>query len=252
MYYLIHFLDQRKGMNRKIWFCSYGDERFKHSIIRIEKEAENFGFDKVITYTFSDLPDEMRKDPIMKYSRGGGYYIWKPWIIYRTLEQMNEGDILFYLDAGCSIKYSEKGRETFRYYIEMLEERPVLTCLTAKKPRIPGFSRYYEYQWTKMDLFNYLNGHKFKDQIQVCSGFFGVRKCDDSLAFVNEWKKVVRISHLVDDSTSVVCNYPGFVENRHDQSILSLLVRKYDYKILEDQILRDKIKYPFWATRLRN
>ncbi len=240
----------------KIWFCSYGNNRFKNSIVRIAREAKNFGFDEIRTYTAADLPEEMRKDPVMKCPRGGGYYIWKPWVIYRTLEQMEEGEILFFLDAGCTIMHGEKAKDTFKGYIEKLEEVPILSCLTAKRPRISGFVRFYEYQWTKMDLFNHLDAHEFKDEIQICSGFLGVRKCEAAMEFVAKWRDTMRISnsHMARDSPSVIPNYPDFREHRHDQSVLSLLVRKHNYGILEDQLLtydHDKITYPFWATRLR-
>lgn len=241
----------------KVWFCSYGNNRFKNSIIRIAKEAIEFGFDEIKTYTTLDLPDEMLKDPVMKCQRGGGYYIWKPYIIEQTLKLMNDGDLLFYLDSGCSIKNNAKAKETYKEYIRcLIEEIPILTCLTAKTPRIAGYKRFIEYQWTKMDLFDYLNAHKFKDEIQICSGFIGIRKCEESLSFIEKWKNIMRVQgcHMAKDSPSIKPNYPGFVEHRHDQSVLSLLVRIHGYKPLEDQILtydKDPDSHPFWATRLR-
>jgi len=242
--------------SEKIWFCSYGNSKFKKSIVRIKKEAEAFGFDEIRTYTTSDLPDEMKRDPVMKCSRGGGYYVWKPYVIYKTLEQMEEGDILFFLDAGCSIKRGDKAKETFQNYVKILKTEPILTCLTAKTPRIPGYKRFYEYQWTKMDLFDHLDAHEFKDEIQICSGFAGIRKCKEGMEFIAKWRDTMRISncHMARDSPSKNPNYPGFKEHRHDQSVLSLLVRKYGYKILEDQVLtydKDRLSYPFWATRFR-
>jgi len=68
---------------------------------------------------------------------------------------------------------------------------------------------------------------------------------------VEEWLRVSLLydSHFLRDTPSYKPNYPGFVEHRHDQSILSLLVRKYKHYVLEDQILRydEDINYPFWA-----
>lgn len=243
--------------DNKIWFCSYGNQKFKNSIVRIAQEAKNFGFDEVVTYTTSDLPDDLIQDPVMKCARGGGYYVWKPYIIYKTLERMNNGDILIYLDAGCTIRDNMEAKKTFNRYIDILRnESPILTCLTAKKPRIAGYVRFYEYQWTKMDLFEYLDAKEFKDEIQICSGFVGIRKCDDSMEFIAKWRDTMRIQncHMARDSPSVTPNYPGFVEHRHDQSVLSLLTRKYGYKVMEDQILTydvDKFTYPFWAIRAR-
>ena len=36
-------------------------------------------------------------------SRGAGYWLWKPYIIYNNLCRLTEGDILIYTDAGVEI-----------------------------------------------------------------------------------------------------------------------------------------------------
>ena len=38
----------------------------------------------------------------VKQPRGGGYWIWKSHII-KKINEINDNDILIYLDAGCSI-----------------------------------------------------------------------------------------------------------------------------------------------------
>ena len=35
--------------------------------------------------------------------RGGGYWVWKPWIIVDTLRQMKENDVLVYVDSGQTV-----------------------------------------------------------------------------------------------------------------------------------------------------
>src|SRR5690606_12067187 len=150
---------------------------------------------------------------------------------------------------------NESTRKRYIQYLDLLEQNPIVTCLTARRPRLPGYNRYYEYQWTKRDLFDRLDVNKFKDEIQVCSGFFLARKCIESINLVEEWYNISleNNGHYIRDTPSLSPNYKGFVEHRHDQSILSLLVRKYGYCILEDQILRfdQERDYPFWAVRLR-
>ena len=52
--------------------------------------------------------------------------------------------------------------------------------------------------------------------------------------FVDEWLRFAAQSSLIDDSPSKAPNYPGFREHRHDQSIFSLLSKKYDIEAFRD------------------
>ena len=40
--------------------------------------------------------------------RGAGYWIWKPYIIWKTLQDVEDGDIVCYIDSACLIN---KGKE---------------------------------------------------------------------------------------------------------------------------------------------
>lgn len=51
--------------------------------------------------------------------RGFGYWSWKPWSIHHVLQDMQEGDRLLYLDAGCHININ--GAKRFREYVDMLD-----------------------------------------------------------------------------------------------------------------------------------
>ena len=53
-------------------------------------------------------------------TRGGGYWIWKPYIISKMLEQINENDILVYIDAGCHINITKESKQRFNEYINMI------------------------------------------------------------------------------------------------------------------------------------
>ena len=51
-------------------------------------------------------------DFINKNSKGYGYWIWKSYIIFKYVqEEMNEDDILLYMDAGCT--FNKKGKTSF-------------------------------------------------------------------------------------------------------------------------------------------
>ena len=96
-------------MNRV--FISYGDLKYKRHLSRIKKEASSLNrFDNIFTETNTTIEKHSAfqnalEDNYFKetYSspRGGGYWIWKPFVILKTLKSMQEGDILLYADAGA-------------------------------------------------------------------------------------------------------------------------------------------------------
>ena len=50
-------------------------------------------------------PAFVRKNAhIFTQKTGGGYWLWKPWVIAETLRKIPEGDILIYADTGFVLK----------------------------------------------------------------------------------------------------------------------------------------------------
>lgn len=93
-------------------FISFGNtssERFYKNITRIIKEANDFEyFDEIIGFTEKDLINDEdfwknNENFVITNPRGFGYWIWKPHIINKELEKMEEGDILIYADSSCEI-----------------------------------------------------------------------------------------------------------------------------------------------------
>ena len=98
----------------KRYFCTYGDDNFIKSRERIINVARITGlFDECFFYSNLNLPgNEFLKKKIessfflevASSERIGGCGLWKPYIILKTLEELNNGDILVYSDAGCKIE----------------------------------------------------------------------------------------------------------------------------------------------------
>jgi len=57
------------------------------------------------------------KDFILNNKRGYGYWIWKPYLIKKTIDKLNNGDIILYMDADSTIKMNE-----INYLYKYLEE----------------------------------------------------------------------------------------------------------------------------------
>jgi hypothetical protein len=194
-------------------------------------------FDKTILYTHIDLEN----DPIFwdKHSkfitnsnitgkRGYGSWIWKPYIIMKTMKLMKDGDVLLYLDAGCEVDYNKK--DIWNNKIDIV-----------KKDLIVGSSIFTEKGWTKMDLIIYLNmlDGKYLNTPQRIASSILFLKCNKVFSLITEWYAIACKYNLIDDSPSIAENFSEFQAHRHDQSIFSLLTKKYN--IYSEHSLRDAV-----------
>ena len=157
---------------------------------------------------------------IKENSRGYGYYVWKPYIINITIDNLNDGDILVYLDAGCEIDHEKKDK--IRSYFELVKTEKLIV----------SSSNQIEKDWSKMDLLHTLDMNKdeYLDTEQYQSGLFMIYICDETRKFMKEWYELCCNYHFIDDTPSAIPNIDGFVEHRHDQSVFSLLFKKYNFK----------------------
>ncbi len=210
----------KKLKNKRIIAISYSDDNMTMSRSLNLITAKIIGrADSVIGYSPNDLGAdfvEANKD-ILSYSRGAGYWIWKPYIMLKTLDKMSEGEYLIYTDAGMI--YVDR----IRTLIRQMERDNQDIFLSY------GFAPCKD--WTKRDAFILMDcdTDDAHNSIMVSGGYVIVRKTDSSVSFIKEWQRYCNDIRIVSDEPNR-CNKPnlsGFVENRHDQSILSLLAYKY-------------------------
>lgn len=251
--YTNYLIEPFKKKNIKIYFLSYGNHKFKNSIQRIKIEAERMNiFDKIYCFTEKDLDKQFLKqhgDFINKNDRGGGYWIWKPYIIKKVLDEMNENDILFYVDSGSQLNM--EGLERLCEYFEIVTN--------SKYGSLAFELPYLEKNWTKGDLFVHFGVQSNKNithSWQLMATSFVLRKCDHVMSMINEWNTVMSNYDLINDIPSKYSNYLGFTEHRHDQSVFSVIRKLRGSEIILDEtcfpLLWDEfINYPIHAKRLR-
>lgn len=191
---------------------------------RLRRQAQALEFFEEITlFTENDLSSEftgLMGSFLSPSCKGFGYWSWKPWIIHQTLQRMQEGDRLLYLDAGCHI--NPNGLVRFREYVDMLDaDRHGMLVFLNGQP---------EYKWTKGDIFHHFavspeDSHITHTQ-QIAAGHVFIRKNPEAEQLIRDWLHIF-YNHLplVDNSPSIAPNLPGFMENRYDQSIFSILCK---------------------------
>ena len=82
---------------------SFADEKFKSAQRFNAQMAKKFGADWVIQYGPNDVDVEFITEnaEIWNNNRGYGYWIWKPYLTLKTIEMLDYGDYLIYMDAGA-------------------------------------------------------------------------------------------------------------------------------------------------------
>lgn len=237
----------------KIIFVTFADSKFKKSIERLKKETEDFGFTERYFLSEKFLPNNFFKGFNPKiYRRGYGYWIWKPYIVLTMLEQLNEGDILVFSDAGNI--WNNQGIARFKEYLSML---------SYEKPIVAFEQPFLTKDWTKGDVFNHICPQNWQDyamELQLASGMYIIYKCKISMNVFRRWNEIAtNYRDLFTDKKSKNPNPKGFEEARHDQSVLNLLIRSVPHTAISwkeveplDKNWENMKKYPIWAKREKN
>ena len=210
---------------QKIKFITFGSHsNYIDAGKRLFHQASSLKlFHEIQLYTFENLKRDRdfydkHSRFIMQNKRGCGYWLWKPYLIHKNLESMKNGDILLYLDCGCELDIHNKTKISEMFY---LLNNCKLICSSTQ----------IEFIWNKMDLILELqmlhNGHLMTPQKQA--GAIALLACDETRKLAKDWYNIASSNnyHFIDDTPSVRENINGFNEHRHDQSIFSLLVKKY-------------------------
>ena len=177
------------------------------------------GFDRVYSLGFNDLETEFREkhQKILQERRGAGYWIWKPYLILRTLKKLNDCDYLFYCDSAA---YFIRDIEPF---VRLLEHEQVDMLLCEHEDD----ERYRNGYWTKRDTFLGMGCDEevYHSRCQILSGYVFLRKTDRTLQIIGEWLEWCFHYSLLNDEENQygLPNLDGFIDHRHDQSILTNL-----------------------------
>ncbi|SDY32242.1 hypothetical protein SAMN05421644_14910 [Allochromatium warmingii] len=239
------------------YLISFADSRMRRSLERLSKQASEFSiFNAIYLLDECDLSSEFRrqfKDRLIFGSRGYGYWSWKPEVIASVLDKISDGDCLLYLDAGCHLNL--RGKKRLIEYFDILEKADKgIIAFQADAPNSENSNLRYDGR----KLFNQPNLHYIKGDLldyfetrgntailnaqAIGAGVILIKKSKDSVAIINEWKKIIwERFDLVDDTPSVSPNLLGFIEHRHDQAIWTLLCIKHCVKTLS--------AYEYWYPK---
>ncbi len=210
----------------KISFVTFADHRYKPTLERIRVEALNMNiFDDI--YVLSDLDfDEEYKTLFFKEKRDKmyafGFYCWKSWAVKTVMDKLNYGDFLVYADAGCIL--NNRGVDLLKKWLKVI---------SVDKDFIAFQQKYIEEEYTKEDVFQYFHisqdNSKVRNTGQYFAGAFILRKSNCTESFVNEWFDLSNLHFQLIDDTIINNANSKLLQLRYDQSIISLLLKKYEH-----------------------
>ena len=178
--------------------------------------------DKIFAFHPEDIEitfKESHKD-ILAEKRGNGLWLWKPYFINKVIASLKDGDTIFYCDAGAI--FIRKPQAVYDY---LCDENPLFVC------DIP----LIESCWTKPKCFKEMDcdTDEIKYSNQIIATYFAIYVNDFTRKFIEEWLSYCCRYDLLSPEglpkrMILDKNYgTNFVSHREDQSIFSLMCKKY-------------------------
>ena len=219
-----------KGKTQRYWAITYADGAIRERIARLHTRPSCLlhGVDEFRIFGPADLDDEYRRRnaELLQHERGKGLWIWKHYVQYRTLYDMDEDDILLYIDSDFRCD------ESIRQYF----------CL-AQHHDIVGF--HHSHEWytlsrlasrDSMILMN-LDNASVAHSVQSSGGNILFRKTPKAVAFVRElgaWSQQAEVVGNHGQPSRYGEDWPEYVESGYnhqcDQAVSSLMFIKYGIK----------------------
>lgn len=236
----------------KTVFITYANHEYVRRQRRCAYTALRKGsVDYCIQYRPADISQDFytKNKFILDQPIGAGYWIWKPYIILKTMSELDDGDAIIYCDSGSRIKQSFA---------------PIIDLCLKQTDGVLGFEvgdGFIERHWTKRDAF-VLTGNdeeKFWNSNQLRGGTSIYIKNHNSLIFVTKWLNLVTDYKLVSNEPSEYeeGEFSDFQAHRNDQSLFSLLYKSSGYQSYEklsgrkiDEIVRSHVFFEPSSVKL--
>ncbi|MDY3768588.1 MAG: hypothetical protein SOZ83_03175 [Sphaerochaetaceae bacterium] len=213
----------------------YADAKLSSTLSRIKKEAKSLHiFDKVITYSEKACTKEILSFIQAHNQRGAGYWIWKPYLILKTLQKYPDA-VVVYTDAGCSLNAN---MQEWSRWFELMQDNDLLVTHYRREgeygwEQVFGTKSVAIETWTRkmaMDYFDGLFRHRqWHQKEKLWAGFMMCKMGAKPL--LQEWLNLMLLHpEFLVDMPEEKEQYPSFITHRHDQSLLTAFVYYYQEK----------------------
>lgn len=204
---------------------NYANESYKGTQHYCTTSAYKYGADVVYEYGPNDIDEGFynKNKHILDQKRGGGYWLWKPYVICKVLDKISYGDYIFYADSGS-------------YFVNDII--PLIKCMEKHEDDIISFSLpFIEKQWTKKEIFCFFDCVGDKEISETCqriATFIVLKKTERTVRIMKRYLEAAESSDLITDKLDSNIQESDFIENRHDQSIFSVLAKLENIPVYKD------------------
>jgi len=205
------------------YFLVYDDDTHTDHLHILLESVKKYDTEfEIVVYKKTEMDKEcvLKHESILSLKRGGGYWLWKPYIIHQMLQKIKEGDVVFYLDS----KYYFT--ETFTDLYSGLKD-----ILVWKNK--PNETKNYMKHYCKMNVILKYNMYEkvFIQNAEDCwAGAIVIKKTDNTVNIVKEWLDMCCVYEDITDQIDTEDTL--FRDHRHDQSLLSIVLHKYDIQTI--------------------
>lgn len=213
-----------------VHLIAFADSRMAAATKRFNRQALKSGFFETVS-VFSEsshlLSDWITEcDKRIGLGKGFGYWTWKPVLLQGIFDGLRQGDILIYSDIGNFVNH--RGRKRFQEYVEML--RSGRASLIAFWQDRTAHGARIEEAWTKEDAFTFFSlgvNHPQRKTPQFCANLLIFLVNDTSGSVIADWADLAKNETWLFTDECAAPNQPQFLDHRHDQSILSLILKRH-------------------------
>ncbi|WPX98893.1 hypothetical protein Megpolyxen_00748 [Candidatus Megaera polyxenophila] len=213
----------KQNMTGNVWLISYADGGEVHLANQraLTASALNKCIDFYKPYNRKHIASSYvnAHENIFSHKKGAGYWLWKPYIILETLEEIPENDILLYADSGSVIA------KPIDSLVNKLENGNDILVFQNKHT-----NRGY----VRRDLLTAMgmNNDFILDSYQLQASFILIKNTNNAREFIRKWLKLCENGEALTDSESFIEEYYYNTSHRHDQAILTLLYLQHPQGVM--------------------
>lgn len=182
-----------------------------------------WGVDAIVSFGPHDFSAAFkeRNAKALQTARGAGWWCWKGLIQLWAMEACADADYILYCDVGV----------TPRQPLAMLLREAGAADIVSLQLEFP---QHVERRWSKSDAFvatGTLGNAHVRDTLQVASGFTLMKRNPTVELALRLYAALMQQPHLTDNTPSRESfdTEKKFVENRHDQSVWSTMMKKFQH-----------------------
>lgn len=225
----------------KINLCVYSDQKFevpRKALVNFARECgfffSIFEYDRewLESTDFYTEHAEILSDK----RKGDGWCLWKPFVILESLNKIEEGEILLYMD--CT--------DTFSPMINLFLEK----FFTGNDIMLSQMGESPNSSYCKRDTFIKMgcDESRYWNSIQLEAGIIAIKKNERTVNFVKEYLQYCSDPVAIKDDPNVLGqpNLNGFVRHMYDQAILTNLKAKHS--IIPSTEIRYFVECNMWEA----